>query len=146
MLDTGPTRAVFVARLKGFLGVSSQEFTDPADLERQVLLCLRRRRTLLVLDNLETLDEAARAQDAEALALTEFIQQLPGERTSLLCTSRHLLGWNGEQHLELPGLAPGEGAALFQQSSPDRIAEIELSLARQLSLRLDGHSLGLSLL
>ncbi len=78
--------------------------------------------------------------------MIEFIQQLPGERTSLLCTSRHLLGWNGEQHLELPGLAPDEGAELFQQNAPNRIEEIELSLARQLSRQVDGHPLGLSLL
>jgi tetratricopeptide (TPR) repeat protein len=146
MLETVPTRAVFVASLARFLGINPQDSPERADLEQQIQLRLRRLRTLLVLDNLETLDEAARARDAEALALLEFIQQLPGERTSLLCTSRHLLGWSGEQHLELSGLAPDEGAALFQQSAPDRVEEIELSLARQLSRRVDGHPLGLSLL
>ncbi|MEO6893178.1 MAG: tetratricopeptide repeat protein [Ktedonobacteraceae bacterium] len=145
-LETVPTRAVFVTSLARFLGINVQDSAEPADLERQIQLRLRRQRTLLVLDNLETLDEAAKAQDAEALALIEFIQQLPGERTSLLCTSRHLLGWNGEQPLELPGLALDEGAALFQQSAPNRIEEIARSLARQLSQRVDGHPLGLSLL
>ncbi|MBA2285534.1 MAG: tetratricopeptide repeat protein [Ktedonobacteraceae bacterium] len=145
-LETVPTRAVFVTSLARFLGINVQDSAEPADLERQIQLRLRRQRTLLVLDNLETLDEAAKAQDAEALALIEFIQQLPGERTSLLCTSRHLLGWNGEQPLELPGLAPDDGAALFQQSAPNRIEEIDHSLARQLSQRVDGHPLGLSLL
>jgi tetratricopeptide (TPR) repeat protein len=145
-LEIVPTRAVFVASLARFLGINPQDSPDRADLERQVQLRLRRRRTLLVLDNLETLDEATRAQDAEALALIEFIQQLSGERTSLLCTSRHLLGWNGEQSLELPGLEPDEGAALFEQSAPNRVKEIEPSLARELSRRVDGHPLGLSLL
>ncbi|MDQ2717764.1 MAG: CHAT domain-containing protein, partial [Chloroflexota bacterium] len=145
-LETVPTRAVFVASLARFLGLNPQDSVEPADLERQIQLRLRRQRTLLVLDNLETLDEAAKAQDAEVLTLIEFIQQLPGERTSLLCTSRHLLGWNGEQPLELPGLAPDDGAALFQQSAPNCIEEIALSLARQLSQRVDGHPLGLSLL
>ncbi len=145
-LEPVPTRAIFVASLARFLGINPQDSPDPADLEKQVQLRLRRKRTLLVLDNLETLDEAAKAQDAGALALLEFIQQLPGERTSLLCTSRHLLGWSGQQHLELPGLAPDEGAALFQQSAPHRVAEIQLSLARHLSQRVDGHPLGLFLL
>jgi tetratricopeptide (TPR) repeat protein len=99
-----------------------------------------------VLDNLETLLEAARGQDAGALELTEFIQRLPSERTSLLCTSRHLSGWNGERSLELGGLSPEEGAMLFQQCAPARFAEIELPLARRLSEHIDGHPLGLSLL
>jgi tetratricopeptide (TPR) repeat protein len=145
-LETIPTRAIFVASLARFLGINLQDSTERTDLERQLLLRLRRRRTLLVLDNMETLLEAAKAQDTEALALIEFIRQLPGDRTSLLCTSRHLLGWSEEQHLELSGLAPNEGAALFQQSAPQRVAEIELSLACQLSRRVDGHPLGLSLL
>jgi hypothetical protein len=72
-LETVPTRAVFVASLARFLGISPQDNAELADLERQVLLRLRRRRTLLVLDNVETVDEAAKARDAEALALAEFI-------------------------------------------------------------------------
>jgi len=142
IMETVPTRIVFAASLARFLGIN----TEQAELEKQIQLRLRRRRTLLVLDNLEILDEAAKAQEAGALALIAFILQLSGERTSLLCTSRHLLGWSGEQHLELPGLAPEEGAVLFQQSAPHRLEEIELSLAQQLSQRVDGHPLGLSLL
>jgi tetratricopeptide (TPR) repeat protein len=145
-LETLPTRALFVAGLARFVGINPQESADLAGLERQILLRLRRRRTLLVLDNIETLEVAATDRDAEALALSEFIQQLPGERTSLLCTSRHLLGWPGEQALELSGLSPQEGAALFAQSAPTRAAEIDLRLAEQLSRRIDGHPLGLSLL
>ena len=145
-LETVPTRAIFVASLARFLGISPPETPDPADLERNVLLRLHRRRTLLVLDNLETLDEAAKARDADALALAAFIQQLPGERTSLLCTSRHLLGWNAERSLELPGLSPDEGAALFQQSAPQREDAIDPALTRLLSQRIDGHPLGLFLL
>jgi tetratricopeptide (TPR) repeat protein len=145
-LETVPNRTIFVASLARFLGLSPQEATDPAELERQVLQRLHRKRTLLVLDNFETLDEAAKAQDAEALSLAEFIQHLPGERTSLLCTSRHVLEWSGEQHLELPGLSPDEGAMLFEQSAPERAEEIDLALARQLSQRVDGHPLGLTLL
>src|SRR5205085_11061940 len=53
---------------------------------------------------------------------------------------------SGEQSLELPGLAPDEGAALFEQSAPNRAKEIEPSLAQELSRRVDGHPLGLSLL
>jgi tetratricopeptide (TPR) repeat protein len=145
-LETLPTRALLVANLARFVGINLQESADQAALERQILLRLRRRRTLLVLDNIETLDAAVREQDAEALAVSELLQQLPGERTSLLCTSRHLLGWPGEHSLELSGLSPQEGAALFAQSAPHRAAEIEQALAEQLSRRIDGHPLGLALL
>ena len=145
-LEAVPTRAVFVAGLARFLGINPQENAGAAYLEKQVLLRLRRRRMLLVLDNMETLDEAVKVQDADALALAAFIQQLPGDGTSLLCTSRHQLGWSGECHLELLGLAPGEGAALFLQSASTRIEEIVPSQARQLSQQIDGHALGLVLL
>jgi tetratricopeptide (TPR) repeat protein len=145
-LETVPTRTIVVVSLARFLGLPIQENAEPAELERQVLLRLRRRRTLLVLDNMETLDEAVKAGNADALNLVEFIQQLPGERTSLLYTSRHLLGWSGEQHLELPGLSGDDGAALFEQSAPNRAGEINPVLARQLSQGVDGHPLGLFLL
>jgi hypothetical protein len=64
----------------------------------------------------------------------------------LLCTSRHLLGWSGEQPLELEGLSPDEGAALFRQSASLRGEDIACSLARQLSQRVEGHPLALVLL
>ncbi len=145
-LETVPARAVVVTSLARFLGIHPQDGGEQTDLERQIQRRLRQRRTLLVLDNLETLEEAAKAQNAEALSLIEFIQQLPGERTSLLTTSRHLLGWSGEQYLELPGLSPEEGATLFEQSAPERLEEIDHALAQQLSKRVDGHPLGLFLL
>ena len=145
-LETVPTRALFVASLARFLGISPQDSAEPADLERNVLLRVRRKRTLLVLDNLETLVEAAKAQDGDALSLAAFIQQLPSDRTSLLCTSRYLFGWSGERHLELPGLSPDEGAALFQQSASLHESATDLSLAKLLSQRVDGHPLSLFLL
>src|SRR5579884_1874044 len=145
-METVPTLAVFTASLARFLGINPQENTDQIELEKQILLRLHRQRTLLVLDNLETLDEATKAKDAGAITLIEFIQKLPNERTTILYTSRHLLGLSGEQHLELPGLAPDEGAALFKQSAPNHVKKIDDALARQLSQRVDGHPLGLSLL
>ena len=149
-LETLPTRAVFVNTLARFLGIDAQAILDAGELERQVLQRLAQRRTLVVLDNYETLDTAVKAQDAEALQLAGFIQQLPASTVSLLVTSRHLLGWGGEEHLELEGLEPEEGAALFLQSAPGRAPTLDRKraqeLAQQLSRRVEGHPFGLFLL
>jgi tetratricopeptide (TPR) repeat protein len=152
-LETLPTRTFFAASLARFLNINPQDMIEPAELERQLLLRLRRKRTLLLLDNLETLDEAVRANDVNAHDLVAFIKQLPGERTMLLCTSRNLLGWNGEQPLELDGLSPDEGALVFQESAslrPQAVSkqqqDSDFALASTLSQRVDGHPLGLVLL
>jgi tetratricopeptide (TPR) repeat protein len=152
-LETLPTRAVFVVTLARFLGIvdtGAQAIPDAGELERQVLQHLAQSRTLVVLDNAETLDSAVRVHNAEALQLADFIQQLPASTVSLLVTSRHLLGWGGEQQLELEGLAPREGAALFLQSAPGRAPALDpqkaQELAQELSGRVDGHPYGLFLL
>jgi len=144
-LESLPTRAELVADLARFLGIDVQSIAANA-LERVVQQRLRQRRTLLVLDNAETLVEATRAHDAEAIQVAGFLQQLPGTSVSLLITSRDTLGWSGEVSLELGGLAPEDGAALFQQSAPQRSAEIEEARAQHLSRRLEGHPFGLVLL
>jgi tetratricopeptide (TPR) repeat protein len=143
-LETLPTRAIFVTTLARFLGIEAQAIPEAGELERQVLQRLALQRTLVVLDN------AVKAHNAEALQLADFIQQLPASTVSLLVTSRHLLGWGGEEHLELEGLTPEEGAALFLQSAPGRAPmldpELTWALAQQLSRRVDGHPFGLFLL
>jgi tetratricopeptide (TPR) repeat protein len=146
ILENLHTRAVLVADLARFLNIDVQAFPDAADLEGEVARRLRQRRTLLLLDNAETLVAAAHRQDAEALRLAQFLQQLPDEHISLLVTSQRLLGWNGEQSLELGGLTPHEGVLLFRQSAPQRANDIDLARARQLSTLIDHHPLALLLL
>src|SRR5207253_10964415 len=127
-------------------GMNPQEVTEFGELERRVLLRLASQRTLIVLDNAETLVEAVEARDATAIQLAQFIQQLPGSSVSLLVTSRLPLGWSGEMSLELGGLLPEEGAALFLQSEPQRSEDIVGVQAQQISQKLDGHPLGRLLL
>src|SRR5438874_1051831 len=95
-LENLPPRPVFVAELARFLGINPQEATDLVEVERQVLLRLASQRTLIVLDNAETLVETVEAKNAAAIQLAQFIQQLPGSSVSLLVTSRLTLGWTGE--------------------------------------------------
>jgi predicted ATPase len=125
-----PGREMFVSDLARFLGIPTQELHDPAEVERQVLRQLNQRRTLIVLDNAETLIEAVRAGNGEVTLLTQFIQQLPGPTVSLLVTSREHLGWSGEVAQEIGGLSSEEGANLFRQSAPQRANEVEMTLAK----------------
>ena len=138
------------ADLARFLGIATQSILDPRELECQVLDRLSLLRTLLVLDNAETLVEAVDARDSAAIALAEFLQRLPSASVSLLVTSRIPLGWNGEVSHELSGLSPQEGAVLFQQSASQRSQDIhtpeDLAQAEKLSETLEGHPLSLRLL
>jgi tetratricopeptide (TPR) repeat protein len=148
-LENLPGREVFVTDLARFLGISTQEITDSAEMERQVLDRLKQRRLLIVLDNAETLAEAVEANNEEARRLAQFIrEQLPNPPVSLLATSRAYLGWPGEIGFErdLKGLAPEDGARLFWQSAPQRAGEIDLAAAEKLSQKVEGHPLSLRLL
>ena len=148
-LENLPGREVFVSDLARFLGIATQEIHDPAEFEREVLRHLSQRRTLIVLDNAETLVEAVKAGIEAAIGLAQLLREhLASPSVSLLVTSREFLGWDGEVGLErdLEGLAPEEGARLFQQAAPQRVGDAELALAAELSHKVDGHPLSLRLL
>ena len=149
-LENLPTRETFVADLARFLGleVAGQNALDLQNIERRVLAALSQQHLLILLDNTETLVEAVDVSDAPALQLANFLKRLPGRTVSLLITSRRLLDWPEERSLELGGLSPQEGAALFRQNAPRKAGECDRDPAqvRQLSQKLQGHPLGLRLL
>src|SRR5258708_39472224 len=135
-METLGGRDVFVTSLARFLGIVTKlegALPDPGTLETQVMTHLAQRRVLIVLDNAETLVDAVEAKEGSAIQLAQFIQQLPGPSVSLLVTSRVQLGWPGESSLELGGLSPEEGAALFRQSAPQRVAEVEMTMPQHLT-------------
>jgi tetratricopeptide (TPR) repeat protein len=145
-LENLPTRAQMVANLAGFFGISI-DTGRPEQIEQQVLARLHQQRTLLILDNVETLIAAVEDKDAEALRLVELIKHhIAGVPVTLLVTSRTLLGWPGELLLELHGLHPIEGRQLFRACAPQRRIEANDPLAEQLSRLVDGHPLSLRLL
>jgi tetratricopeptide (TPR) repeat protein len=148
-LENLPGREVFVSDLARFLGIAIQEIHDPAEIERQALRQLNQRRTLIVLDNAETLVEAVKANDEAAIRLARLLREhLSSPLVSLLITSREFLGWDGEVGLksDLEGLTPEEGARLFRQAAPQRVGDAELALAEELSRKVAGHPLSLRLL
>lgn len=166
-LENLPTRADFVSRLAQFLGINTQETVDLQAIEQQVLSRLAKRRTLIILDNMETVLEvvervhsaASEEQDehnaliaydsaiyTNTFALIEWLKQLTMLNISLLVTSRNLLQWSEEEFLELKGLSPKEGSRLFRQCSPKRMYEIDPQLTQELSQKLGGHPLSIRLL
>jgi tetratricopeptide (TPR) repeat protein len=149
MLENLPSREVFVADIASFLGIDTKDGPDPLEVERLVLTRLSLDRTLIVLDNAETLVQAVDMDNQEAVRLAQFIrEQIPRLSVGLIATSRTILGWSNEIGLELVGLDPLEGVRLFTQNSPQRTKEIgeDRVLAWKLSEKVEGHPLSLRLL
>ncbi|MBN1284118.1 MAG: CHAT domain-containing protein [Anaerolineae bacterium] len=145
-LEDLPTRERFAADLARLMHVPTEDVADPAGVERRALAALGQRRTLVVLDNAETLAQAVERNDAAAQRLAELIREhLPGPLTTLLVTSRELLGWAGERAIDLGGLPDAEGARLFMQSASLH-EDIYKREAEQLSAAVGGHPHGLRLL
>jgi ATP-dependent Zn protease/tetratricopeptide (TPR) repeat protein len=154
-LENLPSLETFCRNLAHFLEVANDDKARIEDIKRMLLDRLSQKRTLIVLDNADTLLEAVEQKDPSALDLAQFISQnLAGYNTSLLITSRTIMGW-GEVVLELAGLNPDAGGLLFLQSAshsaggssrPATRQYREERLAAELSEKLDGHPLALFLL
>jgi tetratricopeptide (TPR) repeat protein len=147
-LEYLPDRESFVIELARFLRIPTQEILDYDEIEKQVVMHLRHRRTLIVLDNAETLVEAVKSNDQVAVRLTQFIREkLPRQQVGLLVTSRSYTAWSGEFGLELEGLTAFEGIKLFWENAPNRQAENrDRVLVWELSKKVGGHPLSLRLL
>jgi len=161
-----PRREDFNRTLAQFLGIETQAQDPsqdpkgfrkplgsgrPEELEKRLLDTLARQRTLLVLDNAETLVDGLDSTEAEtagrARALAGLLKRLLEVPTvTLLATALRPLGWPDEETLALEGLAPREGAHLFRQCAPQRAGKVYLKEAEALSRKLDGHPLSLRLL
>lgn len=139
-------KATFVTSLARFLEIATQEIFDIQVAEHSILTCLSHQRTLIVIDNMETLLENLSQNNPQAIELAQFIKKLPNSYVSLLVTSRSHLQWPGETLHEIEGLLPEEGARLFIQHAPQRASEISLDQAIKLSEYLGGHPLGIRLL
>jgi tetratricopeptide (TPR) repeat protein len=139
-----PTRPDLVTRLAEFLHLDPNQRPDL--LERQIIRTLDKQRTLLLLDNAETLvDDLDRAAPI-ATDLIDFLQNQLPPTVTLFVTSRRRLGLPGEVAIELGGLPPVEGARLFQQYTPDQTVTLDLTRAEALSEQVAGHPLSLRLL
>ena len=146
-LENLPTKDSFVAAMARFLNISLDEYPRPEELEAQLLRTLPQRRRLLILDNAETLVEAVDKEDPAAIELSQFLRrQVSHSSITFLATSRRDLGWPGEVFVELKGLTPADGAALFHENSGRRQDTFTMAQAEALSQTLGGHPLSLRLL
>jgi tetratricopeptide (TPR) repeat protein/Cdc6-like AAA superfamily ATPase len=150
-LENLPTREQVIADLARFLGIDMESIADLAERERQVLTRLGQRRTLLVLDNAETLIQQVQAEDEQALNLADFLRYtLPNTQTTLLATSRNIFGWTGEEILHLEGLRPADARHLFRDNVIRRSSAANDETADRdlwtLCERVYGHPLSLRLL
>lgn len=146
-LESLPSRATLATALARFVGIATEQHPDAAQLEVVLSRRLGQKRTLIVLDNAETLLEAVDQQQAEAIALSQFLRlglNLP--TVTLLATSRRFLGWAGEEKLPLTGLTDDDGAALFADLTRLRSGTVTRPEARALSDKVGGHPLSLRLL
>ncbi len=146
-LESLPGREQFLAGLARFLALNPDDFSDAAALPAAISERLTARRLLLILDNAETLLQAVEREEEGPRRLMGCLrQELALPTVTLLVTTRRWTGWPDEELLELDGLPPDDGAALFRAATPRRAAAYSMDDARRLSARLAGHPLSLRLL
>ncbi len=123
-----------------------------AQLRGQVVQAVRNTRSILVIDNLETLLNAAHPAaglqaNPVAQELESILINLAGGESAILLTSREVTNWANEQVIPLTGLPEREGAQLFlNEISERRREDVDIFDALALSRRVAGHPLSLRLL
>ena len=139
----------FYNRLGRFYGLDLAQYPSPVDLQHAILLRRAHVRSLLVLDNIETLIDAQRSDHSVAVALASFLRRLKEGDGSVLFTSRMLppSDWGNCEIVHLTGLSDEAGATLFHALlSADRAHLAPLSARQMLSQRVQGHPLSIRLL
>ena len=139
----------FYNRLARFYGLDPAQYSFPVDLQHAILQRRAHVRSLLVLDNIETLIDAQRSDHPVAVALASFLRRLKEGDGSVLFTSRMLppSDWGNCEIVHLTGLSDEAGAALFHALlSADRIHLAPLPARQMLSQRVQGHPFSIRLL
>ncbi len=139
----------FYNRLARFFGLDPAQYPLPVDLQHAILQRRAHLRSLLVLDNIETLIDAQRRNHPGAVALASFISRLKEGDGAVLFTSRMVppADWGDCQIVSIPGLSDEAGAALFLALLPADREHLAPLVARQaLSQRVQGHPLSIRLL
>ena len=141
----------FYNRLARFYGIDptdAKEYPTTIELQKAILQHRTHTRSLLVLDNIETLIDAQKDHPA-AKALATFVSRLKEGAGAILLTSRMvpLSDWGKSQIVEVPGLEDESGANLFLALLPTDRKHLAPSDARlSLSHRVQGHPLSIRLL
>ena len=139
----------FYNQLAHFYGLNPASYNTTADLQRAILQRRMHLRSLLILDNVETLIDAQKEDNPAAKAFAAFISRLKEGDGAVLLTSRSVPppDWGDRKIINVSSLADDAGGSLFLALlSPDRRAAALPAMHRELSRRVKGHPLSIRLL
>ncbi len=154
-LDPLPSLESVLGRIERFLGLPSPCANDMKEREAIVRNALTKVRTLLGLDNFETLNYALNEKGSDkektAKSLHTFFESLAANGVSLCVTSRDVTGLGEEVFLdEIQGLSNEDGGRLFQKNVRKQKDKIYIDNTRNNTLPVSeavgGHPLALRLL
>jgi len=154
-LEVLPAPQAFVSRLADYyLGTENIDPQWDENTRRdKVIESVKKTPSILLLDNLETIIDAAHpidndtAPDPSATQIESIILNLSNGLTAILNTSRVITGWEGEHVIDVSGLAEVDGADLFRRHvSTHRWNTASQDDACDLSRLVHGHPLAIRLL
>jgi len=147
-LDPLPSLESALGRIERFLGFPSPCANDTKERETLVRNALTSKRTLLGLDNFETLNHALNDDETKGTAksLYAFFKSLPAAGATLCVTSREKTSLPGEHIEEIYGLEDAMGGALFYENVSTRRDALNQASLEKLSAAAGGHPLALRLL
>ncbi|MBX3038593.1 MAG: tetratricopeptide repeat protein [Anaerolineales bacterium] len=149
-LDPLPSLENVLGRLERFLNLPSPCSNDTKEREKIVRERLTSKRTLVGLDNFETLNYALNNKDSEeektAKSLHSFFKYLAANSVTLCVTSREVTNLPGETIEDVQGLTSENGGRLFQENVVRQKDEIYIEKTQQVSKMVGGHPLALRLL
>jgi tetratricopeptide (TPR) repeat protein len=141
----------FYTRLARFYQLDPAEYPTVAELQQAIIQRRSHQRSLLILDNIETLLDILYLQSPIAQDCAAFLVRLKDGDGVILLTSRLLApaDWAIETNkiITLDGLSDEAGADLFQAFlQPDRRLFASRQARQALSQRVQGHPLSIRLL
>jgi len=149
-LDPLPSLESVLGRIERFLGLPTLRSNDTQEREALVRNALTGKRTLLGLDNFDTLNYALNEKDSDeektAKSLHTFFISLAANGVTLCVTSREVTNLPGETIEEIQGLTNENGGRLFQENVVKQKDEIYIEKTQQVSEMVGGHPLALRLL
>lgn len=149
-LDPLPSLESILGRIERLLGLSSPCSNDTKERETLVRERLTSKRTLLGLDNFETLNYALNEKDSDeektSKSLHAFFKSLAANGVTLCVTSREVTNLPGETIEDIQGLTDESGGRLFQENVVRQKDEIYIEKTQQISEMVGGHPLALRLL
>jgi tetratricopeptide (TPR) repeat protein len=149
-LDPLPSLESILGRIERFLGLPSPCANETKERETLVRERLTSKRTLLGLDNFETLNYALNEKGSDeektSKSLHAFFKSLAANSVTLCVTSREVTNFPGETIEDIQGLTNENGGNLFQENVVRQKDEIYVEKTQQVSEMVGGHPLALRLL